>query len=151
MDNKKHIKKKVGDQRTDTPAPSKEKKGKKMKKMILTIVAMLSITTMNAGNKSAENVDNNNINVYDMSVNMRRLAITLGLTDNQMEAVESIHETFNAEMLFAANLSEEERKAMVEKAVSKDVKFMRYILDDKQYRKYLMLLNITLNNRGLNK
>lgn len=113
---------------------------------------MLSITTMNAGNESANSVNNvNNTEAYDMSVNMRRLAIALGLTEDQMEAVECIHHTFSAEMLFAAGLDEEERKAMVEKALSKDVKFMKYVLDDKQYRKYLTLLNTTLNNRGLNK
>ena len=54
-------------------------------------------------------------------------------------------------MLFAAQLGDEDRKAMVEKAVTKDVKYMRYILNDDQYHKYLLLLNITLNNRGLNK
>ena len=39
---------------------------------------------------------------------------------------------------------------MVKKAVDRDIKWMRYVLDQKQYRTYLMLLNTTLNNRGLN-
>ena len=33
--------------------------------------------------------------------------------------------------------------------MKKDVQYMRYILEDKQYRKYLLLLNTTLTNRGL--
>ena len=115
--------------------------------MILMIVAMLSITTMHAENENANNVAN--LQAYDMSVNMRRLGETLDLSADQMEAVENIHHTFAAEMLFAAQMNEENRKAMVEKAVAKDVRFMRYILNDKQYRKYLLLLNTTLNNRGL--
>ena len=38
-----------------------------------------------------------------------------------------------------------------DKAISKDLKYMHYLLNDKQYRTYVMLLNTTLNNRGLNK
>ena len=68
-----------------------------------------------------------------------------------MEAVENIHNTFNAEMQFAAQAGKEDRKALVDRAVNNDIKWMKYILDEKQYRKYLLLLNTTLNNRGLNK
>jgi hypothetical protein len=38
---------------------------------------------------------------------------------------------------------------MVEKAVNKDLAYMNYILNKDQYRKYVMLLNTTLTNRGL--
>ena len=134
---------------THPPALSKEKKGKKMmKKMILMVVAMLSITTTYAENENVSNVAN--VAAYDMSVNIRKLGETLGLTSDQMEAVDNIHHTFSAEMLFAAQMNEEDRKAMVKKAIDKDVKNMRYILNEKQYHKYLLLLNVTLNNRGIN-
>ena len=43
----------------------------------------------------------------------------------------------------------DERAALVEQAVKKDVRYMHYVLDQKQYRKYLLLLNTTLRNRGL--
>jgi len=33
--------------------------------------------------------------------------------------------------------------------VKKDIRYMHYILDEKQYKKYLLLLNTTLINRGL--
>ena len=32
-----------------------------------------------------------------------------------------------------------------------EVKWMRYVLNEKQFRTYLTLLNSTINNRGLNK
>lgn len=112
------------------------------------VVAMLSMTMTFAENENANNVKN--VEAYDMSVNIRKLGEALGLTLDQMEAVEDIHHTFSAEMLFAAQMNKEERDARVTKAVEKDVKYMRYILNDKQYRKYLLLLNTTLNNRGLN-
>ena len=111
------------------------------------MIAMLSMTMTFAENESAANV--NNIEAYDMSVNIRRLSVALGLTTDQMEAVENIHSTFSAEMLFAAQTNADDRKVMVEKAVEKDIKWMRYVLNDKQYRKYLQLLNVTLQNRGL--
>ena len=52
-------------------------------------------------------------------------------------------------MVFAAQYGKEERTKMVEKAVNKDLAYMNYILNKDQYRKYVMLLNTTLTNRGL--
>ena len=52
-------------------------------------------------------------------------------------------------MMFAAQYGKEERAKMVEKAINKDLAYMNYMLSDTQYRKYLMLLNLTLVNRGL--
>jgi hypothetical protein len=110
-------------------------------------LAMLSMTMTFAENENA--TETSDLNAYDMSVNMRKLSVALDLKEDQMEAVAEIHHTFSAEMLFAAQASKDERQEMVRKAVTKDVKYMHYILDEKQYKKYLLLLNTTLNNRGL--
>ena len=115
--------------------------------MILTMVAMLSMTMAFAENENAASV--NNVEAYDMSVNIRKLSEALALTADQIEAVEEIHHTFAAEMMFAAQYNKEERDARVNEAVDKDVKWMRYVLNEKQMRKYLVLLNTTINNRGL--
>jgi hypothetical protein len=66
-----------------------------------------------------------------------------------MEAVQDIHTAFCNEMMLAANAHSTERKALVDQAVKKDVRYMGFILDEKQYKKYLTLLNTTLTNRGL--
>ena len=118
-----------------------------MKRLFLMTIAMLSMTMTFAENENAANVTN--VEAYNMTVNMRKLAEALNLTSDQIEAVESVHNTFSAEMMFAAGYGKDERCTRVEKAVEKDTKWMRYILDDKQYHKYLLLLNTTLNNRGL--
>ena len=118
-----------------------------MKKMILVVFAMLSMTMAYADNENAQEL--NNVEAYDMNVNMRKLAVTLGLTFDQMEAVSDIHRTFCGEMMMAAQANKDERSEMVDKAVAKDLHYMHYILDQKQYRTYLMLLNATLRNRGL--
>ena len=109
---------------------------------------MFSMTMTFAENEEATNVTN--VEAYDMSVNMRKLSVTLGLTTDQMEAVENIHTTFNAEMHLAAQADDADRQEQVKKAVERDIKWMHYVLDEKQYRLYLTLLNTTLNNRGLN-
>ena len=78
-----------------------------------------------------------------------KLAVTLGLNMDQMEAVQDIHHQFCNEMMLASQAEGDERASMVESAVKKDVRYMRYVLDEKQYKKYLLLLNTTLLNRGL--
>ena len=117
--------------------------------MILTIVAMLSMTMAFAEGENANSV--NNVEAYDMSVNMNKLSEALSLNADQKEAVAEIHHTFAAEMMFAAQYNNEERKSRVNEAVEKDIKWMRYVLNDKQMHTYLLLLNTTINNRGLNK
>jgi|SRR5574344_377766 hypothetical protein len=118
-----------------------------MKRLFLTLVAMLSMTMTFAENEKAESM--NNVEKYDMSVNMRKLGVTLGLTMDQFEAVENIHNVFDAEMKLAAHASDTDRQEMVEKAIDRDIKWMGYVLNEKQYHTYLMLLNLTLQNRGI--
>ena len=120
----------------------------KMKRLFFVMIAVLSMTMTFAENENTKSV--NNVEAYDMSVNMRKLSVTLGLTTDQIEAVENIHNTFNAEMQLAAQADSADRQERVKKAVDRDIKWMHYVLDEKQYRTYLTLLNATLNNRGLN-
>lgn len=116
-----------------------------MKKMFLVVVAMLSMTAT-----FAEDAKVNNANAFDMTVNYSKLGEALSLSGDQLESVQDVHKAFCADMLNAANADKEEQKVMMDKAIKKDLKYMRYILNTKQYRKYVMLLNLTLNNRGLN-
>lgn len=125
----------------------KKERIRKMKKIVLTLVAMMTMTMANAENEEKNTVQV--VNAYDMTVNMRKLAVALGLTLDQMEAVQDIHHQFCNEMLLASQAESDEREKLVNQAVKKDVQYMRYILEDKQYRKYLLLLNTTLTNRGL--
>ena len=120
-----------------------------MKKMILTLVAMLSMTTAFAEGENAASV--NTLEAYELNVNMNKLSSALNLADDQKEAVADIHHTFASELMFAAQYNNDDRKALVNRAIENDVKWMRYVLNDKQMRTYLTLLNATINNRGLNK
>ena len=127
----------------------KKRKGKKMKKMILTLVAMLSMTTAFAEGEMAMGA--NNMEAYELNVNMNKLFAALDLANDQKEAVADIHHTFASELKFAAQYANNDRKALVARAIDNDVKWMRYVLNEKQFRTYLTLLNSTISNRGLNK
>ena len=119
-----------------------------MKKIVLLVVALFSMTMSYAENENNNAVQE--VQKYDMTtVNMRKLAVTLGLTKDQYEVVSDIHRNFCSEMMVAAYADGESREAMMEKAVEKDVRYMHYVLDHKQYNSYLKLLNTTLVNRGL--
>ncbi len=86
---------------------------------------------------------------YDMTLNYRRLGSALGLNNYQMEALESIHDKFVDEMKNAEHAKASDRKELVQEAASKELKYMRYVLDTDQYGKFTTLLNLTLSNRGL--
>ena len=117
--------------------------------MILTLVAMLSMTTAFAEGEKVANA--NNVEAYELNINMNKLFAALDLANDQKEAVADIHHTFASELKFAAQYANNDRKALVARAIDNDVKWMRYVLNDKQMHTYLRLLNATINNRGLNK
>jgi hypothetical protein len=118
-----------------------------MKRLFLTVVAMLSMTLTFAENENMNSV--NNAEAYNLSVNIDRLSKALGLEDDLKEAVAEIHKTFCAELVFATQYDKEERDARVDAAIKKDLGYMNYLLNPEQYKKYVMLLNVTMSNRGL--
>ena len=126
----------------------KKRKGKKMKKMILTLVAMLSMTTAFAEGEMA--MGTSNMEAYELNINMDKLSEALNLADDQKEAVADINHTFASELMFAAQYNANDRKKLVARALDNNIKWMRYVLNEKQMRTYLRLLNSTMNNRGLN-
>lgn len=124
----------------------KVKKGKKiMKKIMILAVAMFAMATTTFAADEATNATA----AYNMNVKMGSLANALSLNIDQAEAVADVHKNFTADMMNAATAAKDERTAMIGKAVIKDLKYMHSILNDSQYRKYVMLLNATLMNRGL--
>ena len=118
-----------------------------MKKIVLMVVAMFMMTATFAENEN--NSAMKSVEAYDMTINMRKLAVVLDLTSDQMEAVQDIHNAFCNDMMLAAYAQADERGTLVKSAVKKDMRYMRYILNDAQYKKYELLLNTTLVNRGL--
>ena len=108
-----------------------------MKKIMVLAVAMFAMATATF----AADEETNATAAYNMNIKMSSLADALSLNIDQVEAVADVHKNFTADMMNAATAKGEDRSAMIDKAVLKDLKYMHVILDNSQYRKYVMLLN----------
>jgi hypothetical protein len=119
-----------------------------MKKYFIMLVMMLtmgvySFAEESTATKMAE------AERYELKINHRRLACVLDMSEDQIEMSDGIISELENDMMFAFGMStEESRNAVVANAVKKNIKNMRYALNDNQYKKYLTLLNLTLEHRG---
>ena len=120
-----------------------------MKKLVLSLMVMMSMTTAFAENEETAAV--NKVESFVLNVNMNKLSQALGLSWDQREFVEDAENAFSAELMNVANAPVEERKDLLNKAIKQNLGTMHYLLNEAQYHKYVMLLNATINNRGLNK
>lgn len=120
-----------------------------MKKIILTMVALLSITSAFAKGEIENEAEV--AAKYEINFNMGSLSKALNLDYDQTSAVSDITYMFSSDMSNAAAASGVERKELRTKAINRNLAYMRTVLDKDQYKKYLLLLNTTLVNRGLNK
>ena len=116
-----------------------------MKKIVLTVVAAMTMTLGYAKTENATTVDK--VNNYGITFDVRRLAVTLDLTNDQMEAVKVISDNLNEDLASAATARRFERHALIHEALRKDVHNMRNVLNDKQFDTYMKLLGATLHNR----
>lgn len=86
----------------------------------------------------------------DFNFDVRRLANKLQLNQEQVERVELISENMFREIDDAENLNGFEKSIKVRKAINKDIRSMRSILDDNQFNEYVVLLITTLRNNVYN-
>ena len=122
-----------------------------MKKIVLTLAAVMSMTMAFATSENDNNNAATNTNAYKFNVSTYALSRALNLNYDQIDIVEDINRTFAADMKNASVADSSEREAKIQNAIKKDLSYMRYVLNDRQYREYVKILNITLNNRGLSK
>ena len=120
-----------------------------MKKIVLTVVAVMSMTMAFAAGENDNNTATTN--AYKFNLSTYALSRALNLNQDQVDVVEDINRTFSAEMMNAAVSDSSEREAKVNAAIRKDLSYMHNVSNNSQYREYVKLLNVTLNNRGLNK
>ena len=119
-----------------------------MKKYFIMLVMMLTMSVYSFAEESTT-TKMAETERYELKINHRKLACVLDMSSDQMEMSYGIISELESDMMFAAVMNtEESRNAIVANAVKKNIKNMHYVLNDKQYKKYLMLLNLTLENRG---
>ena len=85
---------------------------------------------------------------WDGSINKTKLSEYLGLDYGQREQVSEICDYFKEQMSWA-NRAKKNKEAKLRKAVYGNLKLMKQTLDDKQYRDYLTVMAVTLNNKGI--
>ncbi|WP_321479177.1 hypothetical protein [uncultured Bacteroides sp.] len=114
-----------------------------MKKLGLTLVAVfcLAASTFAAGNQPTTAKWEGNINV-------NRLSQFLQLSSNQSEEVSKICDYFTEQMGKVSNSSKKQDE-LLKKAVYGNLKLMKQTLSPEQYSKYNTVLNITLQNKGI--
>ncbi|MDM8336787.1 hypothetical protein [Mediterranea massiliensis] len=114
-----------------------------MRRLGLTLVAAvcLAVSTFAAENQPTTAKWEGNINVAMLSKYLK-------LSANQHEEVASICEYFNEQMT-RANYSKKNREKLLRNAVYGNLKLMKNTLNAKQYADYIKVLNLTLNNKGI--
>ena len=120
-----------------------------MKRLVLSVMVMMTMTMAFAENEETEAI--NSMESYVLNVNINKLSQALNLSYDQREFVEDAENAFSAELMNVATAPVEERRTLLNKAIKQNLGTMYYLLNKAQYHKYLMLLNATINNRGLNK
>lgn len=117
-----------------------------MKKVFLMLVMMFTMSV----SMFAEDTNTTEIEKYEINVNISKLANYLELSSDQIDAVENVTEELTKDLMFAAvECSEKSRKAVTKNAIEKNIKNMRYVLTEEQMKKYLIVLNVTISNRGI--
>ena len=114
--------------------------------MFLTAAVVLSMTAAMAKNADAKMGYNN---AYDFNVNTYSLARALNASPDQFVQLADINEMLHADMRRAGFARKAKRQAKVDEAIKRNLSVMKSVLNEEQFKKYLMLLNATLINRGL--
>lgn len=114
-----------------------------MKRLVLTLVAAASLTAtvFAAGNQPTTAK-------WEGNINISKLSNYLKLSSDQVTEVANISEYFTEQMERATN-SKKDQSKLLHNAVYGNLKLMKQTLSPEQYSKYTQLLNVTLQNKGI--
>lgn len=108
-----------------------------MKKMIIALVAMLAMTL----SANAQSNDNNSKNSFD------RMSSYLELTIDQIEPVKTAMAQFSNSMEAYYQLKDATKGSETwEKILARHKATMKKVLNEKQYNKYVQMLDLTAKN-----
>lgn len=114
------------------------------------IMAVMLFTVAFGANAETNNDTNvTSVEAYTFNINYRSLARCLDLSIDQVEPMKEIHNTFSKSMLIAAHMDKESQRKFIDNVINYDLRQVSYVLNEKQYRKYVTILNVTMRNRGL--
>ncbi len=117
-----------------------------MRKLIMAVVVLGMSATMNFAKAQCVNEYGNK---EPFAVEFSRLSSYLGLAPYQMEEVLNINDYFVQEQRKSLSKDLKRQDERLQKAVYGNLKLMKEALTADQYRKYVILLNVTNNNNRL--
>lgn len=121
-----------------------------MKKFVFMVALILATNTANVLASDNSVNETENVENYYIHVNEKSLSKSLGMSKDQMEICSDAIKEFENDMVFASsNAKGESRKAVTRNAIMKNMRYMKMFLDEAQYKKYVLILNTTLVNRGI--
>lgn len=121
-----------------------------MKKFVFMVALILATNTANVLASDNSVNETENVENYYIHVNEKSLSKSLGMSKDQMEICSDVIKEFENDMVFASsNAKGESRKAVTRNAIMKNMRYMKMFLDEAQYKKYVLILNTTLVNRGI--
>lgn len=113
-----------------------------MKKYFILFAMFLGISFNGFAN--AKEID------YNFNFNSENIKMYLNLDSIQNEEVKTIHYNFNKSMQRVPEIKDEKTKNQyIQNCIDCILTNMVLLLDEKQYRKYLRLLNTTFHNKGI--
>ena len=117
-----------------------------MRKLIMAVAVLGMSATMNFAKAQCVNEYGNK---EPFAVEFSRLSSYLGLAPYQMEEVLNINDYFVQEQRKSLSKDLKGQDERLQKAVYGNLKLMKEALTADQYRKYVILLNVTNNNNRL--
>ena len=117
-----------------------------MRKLIMAVAFFGISATMNFAKAQCVNEYGNK---EPFAVEFSRLSSYLGLAPYQMEEVLNINDYFVQEQRKSLSKDLKRQDERLQKAVYGNLKLMKEALTADQYRKYVILLNVTNNNNRL--
>ena len=117
-----------------------------MRKLIMAVAVLGMSATMNFAKEQCVNEYGNK---EPFAVEFSRLSSYLGLAPYQMEEVLNINDYFVQEQRKSLSKDLKRQDERLQKAVYGNLKLMKEALTADQYRKYVILLNVTNNNNRL--
>ena len=117
-----------------------------MRKLIMAVAVLGMSATMNFAKAQCVNEYGNK---EPFAVEFSRLSSYLGLAPYQMEEVLNINDYFVQEQRKSLSKDLKRQDERLQKAVYGNLKLMKEALTAAQYRKYVILLNVTNNNNRL--
>ena len=117
-----------------------------MRKLFMAVAILGISATVSFANAQCVN---ENGNKEPFAVEFGKLSSYLDLTPSQMDEVYDINEYFKGQQKESLSRDTKRQEEQLQKAVYGNLKLMKSALSDKQYRKYVTLLNVTNNNNRL--